>query len=116
MALRERAALGVLAGEADRDAVDEQRGEGERLGLAPVDPALGERGTAPLELAVELRVDREAVRHAKELLVQRAEPLCRNRGRDAPAPAAGHVLVTSSRRDALGERRLQSLVRLAQAR
>ena len=38
--VRERAALGVLAGEPDRDAVDEQRRERERLGLAPVDAAL----------------------------------------------------------------------------
>ena len=40
VAVGERAALGVLAGEADRDAVLEQRGVGERLALAPVDPAL----------------------------------------------------------------------------
>ena len=43
VAVRERAALGVLAGEADRDAVDEQRCERERLGVPPVDAALVER-------------------------------------------------------------------------
>ena len=37
VAMRERAALGVLAGQPDRDALDEQRRERERLGLAPVD-------------------------------------------------------------------------------
>ena len=37
--VRERAALGVLAGQPDRDALDEQRREGERLGVAPVDAA-----------------------------------------------------------------------------
>ena len=40
VAVRERAALGVLAGEPDRDPVDEERRERERLRLAPVDAAL----------------------------------------------------------------------------
>ena len=40
MAVGEGAALGVLAGEADVDAFGEQRAEGERLGLAEVDPAV----------------------------------------------------------------------------
>ena len=44
--VRERAALGVLAGEPDRDPLDEERGERERLGLSPVDPALLERRRA----------------------------------------------------------------------
>ena len=43
VAVGEGAALGVLAGEADVDALGQQRGEGERLGLAEVDPALLER-------------------------------------------------------------------------
>ena len=43
VAMRERAALGVLAGQADRDAVGQQRAEGERLGVAPVDAALADR-------------------------------------------------------------------------
>ena len=73
MPLRERAALGVLAREPDRDAVDEQRGERERLGLAPVDPAFVERGPAPLELARELRVDGEALRYAQELVGEAAQ-------------------------------------------
>jgi len=38
VALAERAALGVLAGEADRDALGEQRGEGQRLGVRPQRP------------------------------------------------------------------------------
>ena len=75
MAVRERAALGVLAGEADRDPLDEQAREGERLGLAPVDPALVERAAPALELLRELRVDGEAVGHAQQLLVQLAQPL-----------------------------------------
>ena len=41
--MRERAALGVLAGEPDRDPFDEERGERERLRLAPVDAAFLER-------------------------------------------------------------------------
>ena len=46
VALRERAALRVLPGEPDRDAVDEQRREGERLRVAPVDAALVDRERA----------------------------------------------------------------------
>ena len=48
--VRERAALGVLAGEPDRDPLLEQRRERERLRLPPVDPALDERLATPLEL------------------------------------------------------------------
>ena len=50
MAVGERSTLGVLAGEADRDALDEQRAEGERLGLPPVDAAFLDRLQAALEL------------------------------------------------------------------
>ena len=59
MAVRKRSALGVLAGEPDRDALDEQGREGQRFGLAPVDPALLERCASALELALQLRMDRE---------------------------------------------------------
>ena len=38
VALAERAALGVLAGQADRDALGQQRRERERLGVGPDDP------------------------------------------------------------------------------
>jgi hypothetical protein len=37
VALGERAALDVLAGQADRHALGQQRGERERLGVRPVD-------------------------------------------------------------------------------
>ena len=39
VALAEGAALGVLAGEPDRDSLGQQRGERERLGVRPLDPA-----------------------------------------------------------------------------
>ena len=51
--------------------VDEQRRERERLGLAPVDAALVERVAPPLELLHELRVRREALGDAQQLLVER---------------------------------------------
>ena len=41
MALREGAALAVLAGEPHRMAVEQQRAEGERLGGRPVDALAG---------------------------------------------------------------------------
>ena len=51
VAMRERAALGVLTGQSDRDALDEQAGKRERLGLAPVDPAFVERDRPALRAA-----------------------------------------------------------------
>ena len=66
----ERAPLGVLAGQADRDPFDEQGRKGERLGLAPVDPALLERLSATVELLRELRVNGEALGHSDELAVE----------------------------------------------
>ena len=35
--MREGAALGILPGEADRRALDQERGERERLGVAPIE-------------------------------------------------------------------------------
>src|SRR3954463_11858264 len=76
--MREGAALGVLPGDPDRDAVDEERPKGERLGLAPVDPTLLD-GLAPaLELLHQLRVRREPVGGPKQLLVQLAQLLGRD--------------------------------------
>ncbi len=75
VALRKRAALRVLPGEPDRDPVDEQRRERERLGLAPVDAALVERRAPSLELARELRMHGEAVGRAQELVGELAQPL-----------------------------------------
>ncbi len=77
--VRERAALGVLACEADRRAGDDKAREGEALGLRPVDPAgLAERFAPPLELLHELRMDREPLGYGQELLVELSE----NRGVD----------------------------------
>ena len=68
MAVRERAALRVLAGEPDRHAFGEEGRERERLGLRPVDPALlAERLAPALELLGELGVDGEAVGDGEQL-------------------------------------------------
>ena len=81
VALAERAALGVLPGEPDRHAFGEQRGERQRLGVRPVDAALGpQRRAPPLELLAELGVHREALGPAEQLLVERDEELGRERG------------------------------------
>ncbi len=64
MALRERAAIAVFAGEADTVPLDQQRPERQRLGSRPVDILAGlEHPLLCLELANELAVDVEAVRH-----------------------------------------------------
>src|SRR5688572_33253534 len=73
VAMRERAALGVLPRQPYGDAFDEQGGEGERLGVAPVDAALVERSRAALELSRELRMDGEALLHPHELAVESAQ-------------------------------------------
>ena len=89
VALAEGAALGVLAGEADRRALDEQRREGERLGVRPVDAALGADGLAPaLELAQQLGMDREALGHREQLLVELAQQLDGHGGGDLGAGRA----------------------------
>ena len=62
VAVGEGAALGVLAGEADVDALGQQRAEGERLGVAEVDPALLQRLGPFAERAAQLAVDGEALR------------------------------------------------------
>ena len=63
VALAERAAGRVLAGQADGHALGEQRRERERLGVAPGDAAvLAERLAAAVELGHQLRVDGEARR------------------------------------------------------
>ena len=63
VALAERAAHGVLAGQAHRHAVGDQRGEGERLGVRPVDRRVGllEGRPPPLQGAFEFGVHREVL-------------------------------------------------------
>ena len=83
--VRERAALGVLAREPDRDPVLEQRRERERLGVTPVDPALSKRVAPALELPGELRVDVEALGDSKQLFVELEEAIRRYRRDDGGA-------------------------------
>ena len=74
VALAERAALDVLAGQADRVALGQQRREGELLGVGPVDAAVvAERLAAALELLDELGVDGEAVGDGEQRLVELAQ-------------------------------------------
>jgi hypothetical protein len=62
VAVGERSALGVLPGEPDRYALDEQAREGKAFGLGPVDAALvADRLPATIELLLELGVDGEAL-------------------------------------------------------
>src|SRR6267378_3694978 len=86
MPLAERAALGVLARQADRRPLDQQRCEGERFGMRPFDaapPAVGsfERVATPLQLLLKLGMDREAVRYREQLAVQLGQHIHGDRGR-----------------------------------
>ena len=78
--MRERAPLGVLPGQPDRNPVLEQGGERERLGVAPVDPAFAEALAPALELARELRVHLELVRHLQQLIAELDETVSRDGG------------------------------------
>ena len=82
MSLAERAANGVLPREADRRPVPQERGEREKLGVAPVDGRLVsvERDGPSLELARQLRMNGEAIRDGSQAGVRLAELLERHRG------------------------------------
>src|SRR5690606_37657448 len=83
MTLREGATLGVLTGETNRSTLNHQRGERQRFGMGPFNGApLVQRSATLLELPRELRVGREALRPADELLVERSDRLHRQRGLD----------------------------------
>ena len=74
MALREGAALRILAGQADRMAFLEQRAEGERFRGGPVDALAGlDRLGAMIEEALDRLVDVEALRHGRDLLADLAQ-------------------------------------------
>src|SRR6478735_9209931 len=101
MALAERAALGVLAGQADRDALDQQRRERERFALRPVDAALGPDVVALLlQLLDELRVDREAVGRGQQLGVELAQAVGRDRRLDGRAGRAVELILAGRLLDA----------------
>ncbi len=72
--LAEGAPLGILAGETDRGPFGEDCGEGQRLGVRPVDLAL-HRVSPTLELSAQAGVDLEPIRHLQERLIQFFEPL-----------------------------------------
>ena len=81
MALREGAALAVLAGQPHRMAFEQQRAEGERLGGRPVDALAGlDRLGARVEEALDGAVDVEALRHRGDLLADLLERLDRDAG------------------------------------
>ena len=83
--MREGAADDILAGEADRRPLDQQRGERQCLGMAPVDAVGCRERTAPLlQLADQLRMHREARRPGEQLLVERGDHLRRERGVNLP--------------------------------
>ena len=80
VALAEGAAAGVLPGQADVDALVEQRSDGQRLGQGPVDLALGHHLVALGELALELGVDGEPVGHGAHQGGQRAQHVAGDAG------------------------------------
>ena len=103
VAVAEGAALDVLAGQADGDAVGEDRGEApvprRRPSRSSARPASSNIALAPLAAAFELAVHREARRaRVSSVVVERAQPLERH-GRVAPARAAPGGGGSGMRRD-----------------
>ncbi len=95
VALAEGAAHGVLAGQPDRAALEEEGPEGQRLGVRPFDSRLRvvERGQPAIELLGQLGVDREALRRGQQGAIHGAQHLGLDGGR-----RLGRLL----RRDSLG--------------
>src|SRR5690625_861511 len=65
MSLRKRSAARILARDADRRALEKEGTECKRLSGGPVDLAIVVELRAALELALELRMDREIFRHSR---------------------------------------------------
>src|ERR1700674_2595916 len=81
MALRERAALGILAGQPHRMTFAQERAEGECLAGRPVDAvALLDRLGARVEKALDRAVDMETRRHRADPLADLLELLDRKAG------------------------------------
>ena len=118
--LTEGAALGVLAGQPQRDPLGQQRREGQRLGVGPVDAGvLGTERLATLgELAGQLAVDVEALGNGEQLLVEDLELVGIDRSVDLGSDAAVElVLAGGVLADALlgrGQPLLEALVVLGQ--
>jgi len=78
VALAERATLDVLAREPDRRALDQQRPEREGLGLRPLHAAMRDGLATPLQLPLELGMDRESVGDREQRLVDTREHVGRD--------------------------------------
>src|SRR5690606_11302438 len=84
MALRERAALAVLAGQTNRMPLPQQCTEGERLGGRPIDVLTGLDHLATIvEEAADGAMDIETIRHRRQLLADLDEFLLRHGGHAA---------------------------------
>src|SRR5207244_13591222 len=97
MALRERAALGVLAGKPHRTAFEQQGTEGERLGRCPIDAFAGlDRLAAVVDETLQGPVQVETLRYRRDL----RSDLFERRERDAGMAAARVIGI--ARRFAVG--------------
>ena len=79
MALRERAAAGVLSAEANVRAIEKKRPKGDELAHRPVDAALADAGSPPLHGLGQLGVNGEALWWANEGIADPVQQLGRDR-------------------------------------
>ena len=82
VALAERPTPCVLSAHPDRSALEHQRTERERLSEGPVDLALVENASPPLEVLRELRVRREFIRPGRDGAQDAVERLSGHAGFD----------------------------------
>src|SRR5712692_3242279 len=79
VAMAKRTAFSILTGQADGSAIRQDRGEGQGLGLSPVDTALrAKRGRPALQQACQFRVGSKPFRPAKQFLIVARQLLSRN--------------------------------------
>ena len=80
MALNERTAAGILAGDANRNALGGQRSERGEFREAPVDAAVDGHVCTALEQGLELRVNMEALRDFRVSVTDSLDELRGDRG------------------------------------
>src|ERR1700730_18921521 len=79
VAMAKGTTFAVLTGQANGSAISQNRGEGQGLGLSPVDTALrAKRGRPALQQARQLRLGSKSIRPVKQFLIVARQLLSRN--------------------------------------
>src|SRR5713226_9209661 len=83
VAMAKGTTFAILTGQANGSAISQNRGEGQGLGLSPVDTALrAKRGRPALQQARQLRMGSKSIRPVKQFLIVARQLFSRNLGRN----------------------------------